>query len=47
MVSAASDLYNDGSYPGAAAGALLAGAGEKGEIVNTGTHAGTDTHLSG
>ena len=44
-VSAVEDLYNDGSYPGAPADALLVEAGEKGEIVNVGTHAETSTHI--
>ncbi len=39
-VSAVEDLYNDGSYPDAPADALLVEAGEKGEIVNIGTHVG-------
>jgi nitrogen fixation protein NifZ len=45
MVSAAEDLYNDGSYPDAPADALLVEAGEKGEIVNIGTHVETSTPI--
>jgi nitrogen fixation protein NifZ len=45
IVSAVSDLYNDGSYPEAPADALLVEAGEKGEIVNIGTHVETNTHI--
>jgi nitrogen fixation protein NifZ len=37
-VLAAEDLFNDGSFPGAAEGAKLVTAGEPGEIVNVGTH---------
>ncbi len=45
IVSAVSDLYNDGSYPEAPADALLVEAGARGEIVNIGTHVETDTHI--
>lgn len=38
QVRAQSDLYNDGSHPLAAAGALLVKAGEVGEIVRVGLH---------
>ena len=44
-VSAAENLYNDGSYPDAPADALLVEAGEKGEIVNVGTHVESSTHI--
>jgi nitrogen fixation protein NifZ len=37
-VRAAVDLFNDGSYPEAAEGALLAPAGTVGEIVQIGHH---------
>jgi nitrogen fixation protein NifZ len=37
-VLAAEDLLNDGSFPGAEEGARLVEAGERGEIVNVGTH---------
>jgi nitrogen fixation protein NifZ len=37
-VLATEDLFNDGSFPGAPEGAKLVEAGERGEIVNTGTH---------
>lgn len=42
-VSAAVDLVNDGSYPEAAADALLVPAGARGEIVNVGHHVDSDT----
>jgi nitrogen fixation protein NifZ len=45
MVTAAEDLFNDGSYPEAPADALLVQAGEKGEIVNVGTHVETNTPI--
>ncbi len=44
-VSAVSDLYNDGSYPDAPEDALLVEAGDKGEILNVGTHVETNTHI--
>lgn len=44
-VSAAGDLFNDGSFPGQPADALLVKAGDSGEIVQIGTHAGTGTHI--
>jgi nitrogen fixation protein NifZ len=44
-VSAVSSLFNDGSHPDFAPGALLVAAGDKGEIVQVGTHAGTSTHI--
>lgn len=37
-VRAVIDLFNDGSYPDAAEGALLAAAGTVGEIVQIGHH---------
>lgn len=37
-VLAAEDLLNDGSFPGAAEGARIVAAGERGEIVQVGTH---------
>lgn len=44
-VCAAENLYNDGSYPEAPSDALLVEAGEKGEIVNVGTHVESNTHI--
>lgn len=44
-VSAAENLYNDGSYPDALADALLVEAGEKGEIINVGTHVESNTNI--
>ncbi|MBI4721375.1 MAG: nitrogen fixation protein NifZ [Chitinivibrionia bacterium] len=44
-VSALSDLYNDGSYPEHPADALLVKAGDRGEIVQVGTHVDTNTHI--
>lgn len=44
-VSAAGDLFNDGSFPDHPAEALLVKAGESGEIVQVGTHAETGTHI--
>jgi nitrogen fixation protein NifZ len=37
-VHAATDLFNDGSYPEEPAGALLVRQGEPGEIVQVGSH---------
>ena len=37
------DLYNDGSYPGVAEGALLVASGDPGEVVNVGTHVESNT----
>ncbi|MEJ2552440.1 MAG: nitrogen fixation protein NifZ [Gammaproteobacteria bacterium] len=37
-IRAASDLYNDGSYPDRPADALLVHEGDRGEIVQVGTH---------
>ena len=42
-VQACQDLYNDGSFPEAAADALLVSAGDAGEIVNVGTHVDSNT----
>jgi len=44
-VSAASDLYNDGSFPDSPADALLVKAGDNGEIVQAGRHVETGTHI--
>ncbi len=44
-VSAAVDLFNDGSFPDQPAEALLVKAGESGEIVQAGTHIETGTHI--
>ncbi len=44
-VSAAVDLFNDGSFPDQPAEALLVKAGDSGEIVQAGTHTGTGTHI--
>jgi nitrogen fixation protein NifZ len=45
IVSATSDIYNDGSFPNAPADALLVEAGAKGEIVKVGTHVESNTHV--
>ncbi len=37
-VVAAGELYNDGSFPDKPADALLVKAGDKGEVVQIGTH---------
>lgn len=37
-VVAATDLYNDGSYPDVAADDILVRQGDKGEVVQIGTH---------
>jgi nitrogen fixation protein NifZ len=42
-IIAACDLYNDGSYPGEPPEALLARAGDSGEIVQVGAHAESNT----
>ena len=42
-VRASVDLYNDGSFPNAAEGALLVSCGDFGEIVNVGTHVESNT----
>lgn len=42
-VKAVGDLYNDGTFPDAAADAILVSGGETGEIVQVGTH--TDANV--
>lgn len=42
-VQAAIDFVNDGSFPDAAADALLVPAGTRGEVVNLGHHVDSDT----
>lgn len=42
-VTAALDLYNDGSYPDQPAEALLVRAGDAGEIVQVGAHTESNT----
>jgi nitrogen fixation protein NifZ len=42
-VFAALDLYNDGSYPDLEQSALLARAGDHGEVVQIGTHTESNT----
>lgn len=42
-VQALCDLVNDGSHPGFAPDAILAGAGTAGEIVNVGHHTDSNT----
>ncbi len=44
-VSAAGDLFNDGSFPDRQADALLVKAGDSGDIVQVGTHVETGTHI--
>ena len=44
-VSAAIDLYNDGSYPARPADALLVTIGQIGEIVQVGTHTESNTPI--
>jgi len=44
-VAAASDLFNDGTFPGEPEGALLVKAGDKGEIVQIGAHTDTGAHV--
>ncbi len=44
-VSAASDLFNDGSFPDQPADVLLVKAGDSGEIVQVGTHVETGTYI--
>jgi nitrogen fixation protein NifZ len=44
-VQAATDLFNDGSYPDLPSESLLAGTGEIGEIVQVGTHVETNTTI--
>jgi nitrogen fixation protein NifZ len=43
VVRASVDLVNDGSFPNAAEGALLAKAGDAGEVVQVGVHVDTST----
>ena len=42
-VRASLDLYNDGSFPDWPAQALLVRSGDRGEIVQVGTHTDTNT----
>jgi len=42
-VQAVTDLFNDGSYPSVEPGALLVKAGERGEVVQVGTHVESDS----
>lgn len=42
-VQALIDLHNDGSYPDQPGDALLVRSGERGEIVNVGTHTESST----
>lgn len=42
-VQAATDLYNDGSYPEQPADALLVPCGEAGEVVQVGQHTDSGT----
>jgi len=44
-VRASVALYNDGSYPDSAEGALLVASGDAGEIVNVGTHVESNTPI--
>ena len=44
-VAALIDLFNDGTFPGEPESALLVKAGDKGEIVQIGTHAETGAHV--
>ncbi len=44
-VSAAGDLFNDGSFPDQPPEALLVKAGDKGEIVQVGTHTETGAYI--
>ncbi len=44
-VTALAELYNDGTYPDHPVDALLVKAGDKGEIVQVGTHTETNTHI--
>jgi nitrogen fixation protein NifZ len=39
------DLYNDGSYPNEPEDALLVRAGDRGEIVQVGTHTESNTPI--
>jgi nitrogen fixation protein NifZ len=42
-VTAVIDLFNDGSFPNQPPGALLAHAGDPGEIVQVGSHVASNT----
>lgn len=42
-VRALKDLHNDGTFPDSEPDALLVPAGDTGEVVRVGTHAGLDT----
>ena len=42
-VAALTDLHNDGSFPGAELETLLASVGDRGEIVQVGMHAESNT----
>ncbi len=44
-VAASIDLYNDGTYPGLPAAALLVSVGQTGEIVQVGTHSESSTPI--
>jgi nitrogen fixation protein NifZ len=44
-VLAATDLFNDGSYPEAPVDALLVAAGERGEVVQIGAHVESRTNV--
>lgn len=44
-VAAAADLFNDGSYPDAAEGALLVPSGAAGEVVQVGLHMESGTNV--
>jgi nitrogen fixation protein NifZ len=44
-VAASIDLFNDGTFPGEPEGALLVKTGDKGEIVQIGTHTETGAHV--
>jgi nitrogen fixation protein NifZ len=44
-VTAALDLYNDGSFPDQPLAALLVHAGDAGEIVQVGTHTESSTPI--
>lgn len=44
-VRATGDLFNDGSFPDQPADALLVKAGDRGEVVQAGTHTETGTHI--
>ncbi len=44
-VAAAMDLINDGSFPDEPDGGLLVKAGDRGEVVQIGTHTETGMHI--